>query len=484
MLDVLRSFLAIVVVFGLVIFIHELGHFLAAKAVGVYAPRFSIGFGPALWSRKWGETEYVLAAIPLGGYVRMASRDDEAMAMIEGGGERPAPAPEELATGHRRPRWYDPNGLAPFGPNPVPEHRWFESKSLAARLFIMIAGVTMNMVLGFVVLAGLAYHLGTTVIRTRVIGGVQPLPGAAMLARQLAVGDTILAVNGAPVRSWNDVLAAIDTMRGPAVAIRTQRNTVTVPVGGASGVTRAQIENAIEPYLPPVIDDVLPDSPADRARLQHGDSVVAVDGTPVQTWSQLVDRIEHSPGKALTFTVMRNGAPVSLSVRPDSTPQPNPLTGKEEIVGKIGAQRATTGEREPISLAQAISGGWSATWMNAGLVVHAVRDLVTGQLSVRKLNGPIAIGRASATAARRGWENVMYLIALLSINVAVFNLLPIPILDGGQIAINVAETVKGSALSVRTREYLLRFGLAAIALLFVIVMYNDITSWVKNLLRL
>ena len=122
--------------------------------------------------------------------------------------------------------------------------------------------------------------------------------------------------------------------------------------------------------------------------------------------------------------------------------------------------------------------------MNAGLVVHAVRDLVTGQLSVRKLNGPIAIGRASATAARRGWENVMYLIALLSINVAVFNLLPIPILDGGQIVINVAETVKGSALSVRTREYLLRFGLAAIALLFVIVMYNDITSWVRNLLRL
>src|SRR5690348_18252071 len=149
MLDWLRTPLAIVFVFGLVVFIHELGHFLAAKATGVYAPRFSIGFGPAIWSRKWGETEYVLASIPLGGYVRMASRDDSSMAILEGGTEQPAP--EHPTVGEALPRWYDPEAMAPFGPKPIPENRLFESKSLPARLVIMLAGVTMNMLLAFVI---------------------------------------------------------------------------------------------------------------------------------------------------------------------------------------------------------------------------------------------------------------------------------------------------------------------------------------------
>jgi regulator of sigma E protease len=482
MIEVLRSFLAIVVVFGLVIFIHELGHFLAAKAAGVYAPRFSIGFGPALWSRKWGETEYVLAAIPLGGYVRMASREDETMAMIEGGGEHPTPDPE--ASAERHSRWWDPDALAPFGPRPVPENRWFESKSLITRIIILVAGVTMNMLLGFVVLSGLSYSSGKAVIRTRVVGGVHDLPAAPHLTQRITPGDTIVAVNGAPVQTWNDVLAAIDSGKGSAVAIQTQRETVTIPMGGAAGATREQLAYAIQPYFPPVIDQVLPDGPADRAGLRGGDSVVAVGGGAVSAWAQIVGRIEGSPGRALAFTVVRAGEERSLSIRPDSTPQLNPITGEREVVGKIGAQARAPSEREPISLGSAISTGWNETWAIGGSVVGAVRDLVTGQLSVRKLSGPIAIGRASATAAKRGLDSLFYLVAILSINVAVFNLLPIPILDGGQIVVNVVEAAKGGALSTRTREYLLRFGLAAIALLFVIVLYNDITNWVKNLFGL
>src|SRR3954453_19654851 len=148
------TYLAPLVVFGLVVFVHELGHFLAAKATGVYAPRFSIGFGPALVRKRWGETEYVLAALPLGGYVRMASREDETMALVEGGGEKAPPTPPhqgahpgmvaEVAGGaahEGRPRGRDPEAMYPFGPRPVPEHRWFESKPLWARLIIMLAGV-------------------------------------------------------------------------------------------------------------------------------------------------------------------------------------------------------------------------------------------------------------------------------------------------------------------------------------------------------
>src|SRR5689334_20672810 len=186
-----------ILVFGLVIFVHELGHFVAAKLTGVYAPRFSIGFGPALFRKRRGETEYVLAALPLGGYVRMASRHDAETAFLEGGNE-------ESSTLKPDDPGYDPEAMMPFGPKPVPESRWFESKSLAARLFIMIAGVTMNVLLAFVVLTALALYYGDVVIPTRTVTAVHVPANASALAA-LQPGDTIVAVNGKDVRNWNDV---------------------------------------------------------------------------------------------------------------------------------------------------------------------------------------------------------------------------------------------------------------------------------------
>src|SRR5262245_15758659 len=168
------AILSPILVFGLVIFVHELGHFLAAKSVGVYTPRFSIGFGPALWRRRRGETEYVLAAFPLGGYVRMASRHDEATAFMEGGSE------EAMAKKEDDPD-FDPEAMIPFGPKPVPENRWFESQPLWARLYILVAGVTMNINLGVIVAIGLAAHFGTPVIPERTIGAVRPINGKALL---------------------------------------------------------------------------------------------------------------------------------------------------------------------------------------------------------------------------------------------------------------------------------------------------------------
>lgn len=485
MVDVLRTIVAIALVFGLVIFIHELGHFLAAKALGVYAPRFSIGFGRALWSRKWGETEYVLAALPLGGYVRMASREDETMARIEGGGEHPAEAPGAGgASEGERPRWYDPEALAPFGPKPVPAHRWFESKPLPARLLILCAGVIMNMLLGFVVLAVLSWNVGDVVIHTREVGMVRPLPRAPALAAGLAAGDTIEAVNGRAVRTWNDVADRIDSAPPGLLELRTQRGVVAVPLGGSSGVTREQLLGAVQPFYAPVIDEVVPDSPADRGGLEAGDSVVSVGGSPVRSWAEIVARIEHSPGVSLSFGVVRHGAPATLTLRPDSVNRRDDATGRMTVVGQIGALVRLNSTREAISGAQAVQRGWSQTWFMAGSVVQAVRDLATGALSFKRLNGPIAIGRAAGTAVQRGWADVFYLLALLSVNVAVFNLLPIPILDGGQIVLNVVESATGSAISLKTREALFRFGLAAIALLFVVVMYNDITSLVRSLFGL
>jgi len=402
------AWIAPIIVFGLVVFVHELGHFLAAKLTGVYAPRFSIGFGPSLFKKRWGETEYVVAALPLGGYVRMASREDETMALIEGGGER---APGELPTtggnaagravedhaGEPHRGDWDPNAMYPFGPRPVPEHRWFESKPLPARLLILIAGVTMNAVLALLVSIGVYASYG-------------------------------------------------------------------------------------RPYLPAVVDSVVAGRPAAYAGLVRGDSIVAVSGTPVRTWNEVVERIRPAAGKTLVLEVARRGARERVEVRPEATPSRNPTTGAQEVIGQIGAAPRDRVLSDPVPFGEAVRLGATATVTMATGVVGVVRGLFTGSVSTSNLGGPIAIAQSSVAAARNGPQALLSLIAFLSINVAILNLLPIPVLDGGQILLNVLEAAKGSAFSTRTREYILRTGLLAIGLLFVLVMFNDLRALVTRLL--
>lgn len=469
------AYVAPILVFGLVIFVHELGHFIAAKLTGVYAPRFSIGFGPALlrWRGKGGETEYVLAALPLGGYVRMASRHDAETAFLEGGAEGESDALKPGQPG------YDPEAMRPFGPKAVPEHRWFESKSLAARLFIMVAGVVMNIVLAFVVFTMLSLSYGEPVIHTRVVGAVHAPVSAPALAT-LQPGDTILAVNGTPVRNWSDLAERIDHAPAGTLVLATSRGDVRVPLGTAGAPTAREVLGAIDFFVPPVIGDVLPGSPAKRGGLRAGDTIVAIAHQPVQSWSQLQERVTPSAGAELPFDVRRGGRLVTLAVRPESTSQKDPVTGTMRPVGKIGAAAADPTTREPIGVAAAVRGGARATWVTGTKIVETVRGLITREYSVRQLGGPIAITRASVTAAQSGLESLFYLIALLSVNVAVLNLLPIPILDGGQILINVAESAKGSPFSARTREYILRFGLVAILLIFAVSTFNDLLMGVRD----
>jgi regulator of sigma E protease len=396
------SWLAPIFVFGLVVLVHELGHFVAAKLLGVYAPRFSIGFGPALWRRRRGETEYVIGALPLGGYVRMASREDEATAFLEGGSEMksvpavsssgaPTVVGEEHAVSAPAKDW-DPDAMIPFGPKPVPANRWFESKPLWARLIILVAGVTMNWVLAF-------------------------------------------------------------------------------------GVSTALYAGYGRAFFPPVIDSIVPGRPAEAAGLRVGDSVVAVNGEAVRRWSDVTSRIVASPGRELALDVVRGPDRLTSRVTPAFATDTNPETGRPIEVGRIGA--AARPEIQDLSLAQSLGAGWTATWAMGGTVVRVVKGLVTGEVSVSQLGGPIRIAQTSVEAARSGIETLFSLIAFLSINVAILNLLPIPILDGGQILLNVAESIKGSAFSARTREYILRAGLLAIALLFALVMFNDLKGLVK-----
>lgn len=459
------AILAPILVFGLVIFVHELGHFLAAKSVGVYTPRFSIGFGPALWRRRRGETEYILAAFPLGGYVRMASRHDEASAFLEGGSEEAAKrAADEPG--------FDPEAMIPFGPKPVPEHRWFESKPLWARLYILLAGVTMNFLLGLVVAIGLALSYGKVVIPTRVVGSVRPVNGEPLLA-PIQAGDTILRVNGEPVRTWSHAISELVRSQD-SVVIQTNRASATIRFDHPGAPTPEDVADALDHEMPAVLGELQPGGAGDRGGLKAGDTVVAISGTPVRTWSEMVRIVARSPERELEFRVRRGtGQAVQVTVAPQPGEGIDPITGERARIGRIGALNPDVSGREPVGAGEAVILGSRMAWFMGAAVMGMVRDLVTGRVSADQLGGPIAITRASVSAAQSGLENLFYLVALLSVNVAILNLLPIPILDGGQVLINLLESARGRPFTMRTREYILRGGLLVILMIFVLVMFND-----------
>jgi len=347
----------------------------AAKAFGVYAPRFSIGFGPAIAKKRIGETEYRIGILPVGGYVRMASRLDERSAMLEGGGELAADA-ENL----------DPNEMIPFGSKPVPEDRWFESKSLVPRLVIMLAGVAMNVVLG-----------------------------------------------------WTINVALVKTYEHAATS------RLSMVVAG---------------------------KPASIAGFQKGDSVVAVNGAPIGGWDDFVAVVQGSSGKPVSVGVLRGTSLLTLSVTPVADTVSDPRTGAVTREGRIGV--AAGQSKNTVTMGRAVVDGSKATGDMATLVFTSLRRIVTRQTSMSELGGPILIAQSSVQAARQGGSVLFYLIALLSVNLAVFNLLPVPILDGGQIVVQLAEAARGQPLSDRARENVARIGLALILALFVMVTFNDI----------
>jgi regulator of sigma E protease len=474
---VVQAILAPLLVFGLVIFIHEFGHFIAAKALGVYAPRFSIGFGPSIFRRRHGETEYVLAWLPLGGYVRMASRHDAEIAFLEGGSEEATARTQDDAG-------YDPNAMIPFGPKPVPENRWFESKPLWARVIIMSAGVVMNALLAVGVATWIALHYGVVVFPTAVVGSVHA-PASAPALAQLQSGDSIVAVNGTAVRDWNEAQEEVAASAG-SVELTTQRGKVSIALNGST--TPVTVIKSLVPYLPPVIDTVFPNDRAMQGGLRQGDSVMSVGGSPVRSWSDIVDRVSISAEHSLEFVVRRGAATDTLHITPKGVQELDSAKSGAAVVGKIGAGARSPVYETSVNLADAFRWGLRRTRTDAGRVFTILHQIGAGQRSVSELGGPIAITRQAVSAANQGFDEVLYLIVLLSINVAVLNLLPIPILDGGQILINILESAKGSPFSLRTREYILRFGLLAIALLFVIVMYNDtragfasLFGWIQHL---
>jgi regulator of sigma E protease len=450
---VLLSILATLVALSVLILIHELGHFFAAKSVDIAAPTFSLGLGPRVAGFKWGETDFVISAIPLGGYVKMAGmEDDEAMEVLEGG--------EKAA--------------------PVDPARTFDAKPIWARTWVISAGVIMNLVFALVANIVLAAGQGEPYVGTRQVAPMHELGGSAAQLRQIPVGAEIVSVGGQPVAHWDEMQRALaDAPAGAVVMGVAGQAPVTLNLP-EPGLSRDTLRQALRFFSPPVVGGVLPDRSAAKAGLRPNDRIVALNGQPVTAWHEAVEQFRKSPGKPVKVDVQRGGERVSLTLTPAA--EEEKVNGQKRMVGKIGAVELPLIHHRKLGFGAAIAHGWNETVGMVELLLTTLRDLVTGALSPRNLGGLLSIGEASGQSAEQGGWSFLYFLALLSVNLAVLNLLPIPILDGGHLMFLLVEAVRGRPLSVEARIRLSHVGLIIVVGLMLWANGNDVVRYVERFL--
>lgn len=449
--DFLTSALAFVGAIALLVAVHEFGHFSVARALGVKVIRFSLGFGRVIWSSRHGpdDTEYCVSAIPLGGYVKLLDERDCAVSVAERG-------------------------------------RAFNLQPVSARIAILAAGPALN--LAFAVVAyWLLFVTGVPGIKP-VIGTVTPSSVAE--AAGLRPQDTITAVGGSPVYTWEAAtLALLDGMladgeiRLTVAAQSGDERAVILPTAGREGelTEPGQLFRGLgmEPYLPrlqAIIGEVTADSPADRAGLRSGDLVLTAAGKDIADWEDWVGFVRARPGETIDVSVQRGDSKTSLEVAIGSA------TDGSETIGRIGAAVSYPQATITSLRAEERYGPWDAlpkavdrTWNMSLLTVRMIWRMVAGDVSVKNISGPINIAQYAGQSAAIGLAAFLSFLAIVSISLGVLNLLPVPLLDGGQIVYTLAEAVKGSPLSERAQLIGQQVGIFFLLVLMSFAFYNDIS---------
>ena len=438
-----------VVVIGILILVHELGHFFVARWTGVGVERFSIGFGPVLLRWRGQGTEYALSAIPMGGYVKMMGEESP----LEGGG---GPT-------------YDPA-------------RAFALKPLWARFLIVFAGPAMNLVLAAAIFSVVLAAMGRPVWPPT-IGRVTE--GSPAASAGLRVNDTIVAVDGQPVAYWEEVESAVARSGGRPLELRVRRD------GGESTVrVTPRLRSVTDPIFHearevwdlgaglqamPLITSVAPRSPAEKAGLKSGDVVMQAADQPLHAPDDLLDIIRARPGASFPMVVERDGKRLTLTVTPDTVKE-RTATGDEVAVGKIQAGLGVRADRfEPYGVMAAAWYGTVRTWDMTVLTAKGLWKLVSRQIDLSNIGGPIQIATETTRQAHEGFLSVALFVAVISVNLGVLNLLPIPMLDGGHLLFFVIEAVLGRPLSLRKREVAQQVGFVLLMVIMVFALYNDLT---------
>ncbi len=433
------TLLAGIIILGILVFVHELGHFAVAKMSGVKVLKFSLGFGPRLFSRQWGETEYLICAIPLGGYVQMLGEG------IGEDGEAVELSPEE-------------------------QERSFANKPVSKRTAIVAAGPLMNLLLPFLVLP-IAYMVGVNLPayldQPPCIGYVAAdTPGARS---GFQPGDCIEAINGDQVAIWTDSSHALIAHVGSTLEFQVDRAgspfmfTMDPDEGGLEGLQSL----GLFPRQEAIVGALAPGMPALAAGLEVGDRIVAIAESPVASWYDLKRIIQQGGGDSQTFVLERNGQPLTLSIKPVR----DDVNGADYLIGIAPMQDSVFRRFGPI---EAFRAGADRTVELIKLTLVFIQKMVSGHVSAKSIGGPITVVQIAGQAAQTDLSSILTVLAFLSIQLGILNLLPIPILDGGHLFFNLYECVFRRPMSLRAREIAQQIGLLLLIALMVLAFYNDI----------
>jgi len=445
MLSILWSFAAFIVALGILITVHECGHFWVARRCGVKVERFSIGFGKALWRRRDKQgTEYVIALIPLGGYVKMLD-------------ERVESVPPEL------------------------RHQSFNNKTVLQRAAIVSAGPVANFI--FAIFAyWLVFIIGVPGVRP-VVGEI--VSGSPAAEAQITPGTELKAVDGIETPDWDAVRMALVAKIGDKNTIFTvapfgseKTSDKTVNLQGwqfepdkQDPVTSLGIQPR-GPQIESVLAQVQKDSAASRAGLQAGDRIVKVDGQPLEQWQNFVATVRENPGNQIAIEVERQGSTVDLTLTPDVNPH-NKAEGFAGIIPRIiplPEEYRTVRQYGPFA---AIGEASAKTWQLMKLTVSMLGKLIVGDVKLNNLSGPISIAQGAGMSAEYGLIYYLMFLALISVNLGIINLFPLPVLDGGHLLFLLIEKIKGGQVSERVQDFSYRIGSIVLVLLMGLALFND-----------